>query len=94
MDPLDVEDVPFEERLDDFYGPSVSLARLKEHPSVATPADLLLRALEPPPIKIRHIPLLDLLRPAYRRLASVVDEVLGDHHPDAVRNRGEGQGGA
>ncbi|GAA0433104.1 hypothetical protein Acor_07090 [Acrocarpospora corrugata] len=74
-DPLDVEDVPFADRLDDFYAPSVSLARLKAHPDVSSPADLLLRALEPPPIKIRHIPLLDLLRPAYRRLASIEKRV-------------------
>ncbi|GIH24108.1 hypothetical protein Aph01nite_24180 [Acrocarpospora phusangensis] len=70
-DELDVTDVPFADRLDDFYAPSVSLARLKAPPSPPTPADLLLRALEPPPIKIRHIPVLDLLRPAYRRLAAL-----------------------
>ena len=35
----------------------------------APPPDLLLRALDPPPVKVRHIPLLDILRPVYRDLA-------------------------
>ena len=33
------------------------------------PPELLLRALDPPPIRVRHIPLVDILRPAYRALA-------------------------
>ncbi len=71
-DPLHVEDVPFSERLGDFYAPGVSLARLQTRAGgAATPPDLLLRALDPPPVKVRHIPLLDLLRPAYRTMASV-----------------------
>jgi hypothetical protein len=37
------------------------------------PPELLLRALEPPRVKVRHIPLVDLLRPAYRDLPSVMD---------------------
>ncbi|WP_214110326.1 hypothetical protein [Acrocarpospora catenulata] len=90
----EIEDVPFAERMDDFYGTGVSVARLRAHREAAAPADLLLRALEPPPIKIRHIPLLDLLRPAYRGLASRVDEILPDHDTDAVGDGGEGQGGA
>ncbi|MFC0863357.1 SWIM zinc finger family protein [Sphaerimonospora cavernae] len=67
---LDVADVPFVERIDDFYEPGVSPARLSpsQGPSDGSeaPPDLLLRALDPPPVKARHIPLLDLLRPAYR----------------------------
>jgi uncharacterized Zn finger protein len=70
VDPLAVEDAPLETRLRDFYQPTVSLARLRERPPGATaPPDLLLRALEPPRVKARHIPLIDLLRPAYRDLA-------------------------
>ncbi|MFF5206975.1 hypothetical protein [Streptosporangium sp. NPDC000396] len=62
-------DVSFDERLADFYAPAVSLNRLRPRPGAATaPADLLLRALEPPPVKVRHIPLIDLLRRPYREL--------------------------
>ncbi|MEW9529770.1 SWIM zinc finger family protein [Microbispora sp. NPDC049125] len=67
---VEVVDMPFTERLDSFYDPGASLARLREPASgVPVPPDLLLRTLDPPPVKARHIPLLDLLRPAYRRLA-------------------------
>ncbi len=76
-DPLAVEDVPLESRLDDFYAPAISLSRLRERPArVTAPPELLLRALDPPPVKVRHIPLIDLLRPAYRDLA-------GTSTPDA-----------
>ena len=38
-------------------------------PIIATaPPELLLRVLDAPPIRVRHIPLADLLRPAYRDL--------------------------
>ncbi|HEX8630697.1 MAG TPA: SWIM zinc finger family protein [Catenuloplanes sp.] len=69
-DPLDVEDVPLTERLGDFYSPTVSLGRLREHPTegVTTPPELLLRVLDAPPVRVRHIPLVDLLRTAYRSL--------------------------
>jgi uncharacterized Zn finger protein len=70
MDPLAVEEVPLDARLGDFYAPGMSLSRLRERPPrVVTPPELLLRALEAPPIRVRHIPLVDLLRPAYRDLA-------------------------
>jgi len=70
VDPLRVEEPPLEDRLGEFYSPGVSLARLRERPAgVTAPPELLLRALEPPRIKARHIPLVDLLRPAYRALA-------------------------
>lgn len=70
VDPLAVDEVPLESRLTDFYLPGMSLSRLRERPArVATPPELLLRALDAPPIRVRHIPLVDLLRPAYRNLA-------------------------
>lgn len=74
-DPLAVEETPLDARLRDFYLPGVSLGRLRERPRGAAPPELLLRALDPPPIRVRHIPLVDLLRPAYRDLAiSSTDE--------------------
>jgi uncharacterized Zn finger protein len=70
VDPLAVDDEPLESRLSDFYAPGISLSRLRERPArVTAPPELLLRALEAPPIRVRHIPLTDLLRPAYRDLA-------------------------
>ena len=69
-DPLAVEEVPLDARLGDFYLPGVSLGRLRERPRGAAPPELLLRALDAPPIRVRHIPLVDLLRPAYRDLGS------------------------
>ena len=69
IDPLAVDEQPLDARLNDFYTPALSLSRLRERPSrIATPPELLLRALDPPPVKVRHIPLVDLLRPAYRSL--------------------------
>jgi uncharacterized Zn finger protein len=69
-DPLAVDESPLESRLTDFYAPGISLARLRERPSrVSVPPELLLRALDAPPVRVRHIPLIDLLRPAYRDLA-------------------------
>ncbi|MFI5894245.1 SWIM zinc finger family protein [Actinoplanes sp. NPDC051513] len=71
VDPLAVEESPLEEHLADFYSSGISLSRLRERPArVTTPPELLLRALDPPPVKVRHIPLTDLLRPAYRDLAA------------------------
>ena len=70
MEPTSGGDVPFDERLNDFYSPTTSLNRLRPRPDApTTPADLLLRVLEPPPVKIRHIPLVDLLRKPYRELS-------------------------
>ncbi|BCJ43861.1 hypothetical protein GCM10010168_66640 [Actinoplanes ianthinogenes] len=75
VDPLAVPDEPLTDRLADFYSPAVSLGRLRERPTRAgTPPELLLRALDPPPIKVRHIPLIDLLRPTYRDLATPPEE--------------------
>lgn|GEM_PF-5441837 len=59
----------FDERIEDFYSPAVSLNRLRPRPdTTGAGADLLLRALEPPAVKVRHIPLVDLLRKPYREL--------------------------
>ncbi|MEV4344959.1 SWIM zinc finger family protein [Actinoplanes sp. NPDC049596] len=69
VDPLAVEESPLDARLTDFYAPAISLGRLRERPSrVTVPPELLLRALDAPTVKVRHIPLVDLLRPAYRDL--------------------------
>jgi uncharacterized Zn finger protein len=74
VDPLAVDEEPLDERLADFYSPGISLSRLRERPSrVTAPPELLLRALDAPPVKVRHIPLVDLLRPAYRDLAEPAD---------------------
>ncbi len=71
VDPLAVAEQPLAERLADFYSPAISLSRLRERPSrVTAPPELLLRALDAPPVRVRHIPLIDLLRPAYRGLAT------------------------
>jgi uncharacterized Zn finger protein len=73
--PLDVEDVPFADRLADFYDPGVSTGRLRESPTrTPAPPDLLLRTLDPPPVKARHIPILDLLRPAYRKFGEEITD--------------------
>jgi uncharacterized Zn finger protein len=70
-DPLAVDEAPLESRLADFYTPGLSLSRLRERPHrVTAPPELLLRALDAPPVRVRHIPLVDLLRPAYRDLAT------------------------
>ncbi|WP_326829759.1 SWIM zinc finger family protein [Streptosporangium sp. NBC_01810] len=67
---FDVDDAPFTDRLAAFYEPSVSPARLRDRTGLPVPPpDLLLRTLDPPQIKARHIPILDLLRPAYRTFA-------------------------
>ncbi|MFG1605584.1 SWIM zinc finger family protein [Actinoplanes sp. NPDC049265] len=71
IDPLAVEETALNERLGDFYAPGISLSRLRERPArVTAPPELLLRALDAPKIKVRHIPLTDLLRPAYRDLGA------------------------
>ncbi len=70
VDPLAVDETPLADRIGDYYSPGISLSRLRERPSrVTAPPELLLRALDVPPVKVRHIPLVDLLRPAYRDLA-------------------------
>ena len=74
IDPLAVDEEPLDARLADYYSPGLSLSRLRERPArITTPPELLLRALDPPPVKVRHIPLVDLLRPAYRSLDAPPD---------------------
>lgn len=71
IDPLAVEEVDLAAHLTDFYAPGISLSRLRERPGRMTvPPELLLRVLDAPQIRIRHIPLADILRPAYRDLAA------------------------
>ena len=71
VDPLAVPETPLDSRLSDYYSPGISLSRLRERPArVTAPPELLLRALDAPPVKVRHIPLTDLLRSAYRDLAA------------------------
>ena len=70
IDPLAVAEVDLASRLTDFYTPAISLSRLRERPGrMAAPPELLLRVLDAPQIRVRHIPLVDILRPAYRDLA-------------------------
>ena len=70
IDPLAVEEPELDARLTDFYTPAISLSRLRERPGrVTAPPELLLRVLDAPQIRVRHIPLVDILRPAYRDLA-------------------------
>ena len=70
VDPLAVDESPLEGHLTDYYSSGISLSRLRERPArVSTPPELLLRALDAPAVRVRHIPLVDLLRPAYRDLA-------------------------
>jgi hypothetical protein len=46
------------------------LSRLRERPGrVTVPPELLLRVLDSPQVRVRHIPIVDILRPAYRDLA-------------------------
>ncbi|RSM64840.1 hypothetical protein DMB66_18610 [Actinoplanes sp. ATCC 53533] len=71
IDPLAVAEVELAARLTDFYTPAISLSRLRERPGrMAAPPELLLRVLDAPQIRVRHIPLVDILRPAYRDLAA------------------------
>ena len=74
-DPLAVEESPLDAHLDDFYAPGISLSRLRERPArLPVPPELLLRALDAPPVRVRGIPLVDLLRSAYRDLAGTGDQ--------------------
>jgi uncharacterized Zn finger protein len=67
---LDVEDVPFSARMEDFF----TGERVPPPVPGSAPVDLLLRALEPPRIEVRGTPLLDLLAPVYRGLAAQDEE--------------------
>jgi uncharacterized Zn finger protein len=66
----DVTAAPLEESLADFWSAGLSQARLRALPaSPAAPPDLLLRLSDPPAVEVRGQPLLDVIAPAYDRLA-------------------------
>jgi uncharacterized Zn finger protein len=66
----DVTGTPLEESLADFWSAGLSQARLRVlPPSPVAPPDLLLRLASPPAVQVRGKPLLDVLAPAYARLA-------------------------
>jgi uncharacterized Zn finger protein len=71
-DPLHIQDRPLAEALAGFYEPGASWARVREtvagSGSPPAPPELLLRVLDPPRVRVRGVPLVDLLRPAYREL--------------------------
>jgi uncharacterized Zn finger protein len=69
----DVTGVPLAESLADFWSPGLSQARLGALPaSPVTPPDLLLRLSDPPAVDVRGKPLLDVIAPAYTKLAESV----------------------
>lgn len=64
---------PLSECVPDFWTGGLSPARLRAlstAPAASSAPDLLLRMYEPPPISVRGKDLLDLLKPAYERLAA------------------------
>jgi uncharacterized Zn finger protein len=69
---LDVTGQPLAEQLDEFWSPGLSAARLRALPpgSPAAAPDLLLRMFPAPPVRVRNSDLLDVLTPAYHRLAA------------------------
>jgi uncharacterized Zn finger protein len=74
---------PLEECVDRFWAGGLSPARLRALSAAPAPSgapDLLLRMYEPPPVTVRGKDLLDVLRPAYQRLAADddVEPAVGD----------------
>jgi uncharacterized Zn finger protein len=67
-DPLDIDEAPIGERLDDFWTPATVRDR---PPAPAMPPGLLLRLLDPPKVKVRRKDLTDVLRPAYEALSEL-----------------------
>jgi uncharacterized Zn finger protein len=66
----DVTGVALAESLEGFWSPGLSQARLHAlPPSPVAPPDLLLRLASPPAVEVRGKPLLDVIAPAYSRLA-------------------------
>ena len=66
----DVTGAPLAESLADFWSPGLSQARLRAlPPSPVAPPDLLLRLGSTPAVEVRGKPLLDVIAPAYTRLA-------------------------
>jgi uncharacterized Zn finger protein len=67
-DPLEIEETPVEERLEDFWTP----ATVRDRPaSPPTPPGLLLKLLDPPKVKVRRRDLPEVLRPAYDALGDL-----------------------
>jgi uncharacterized Zn finger protein len=69
---IDVPGRPLAECLEAFWSPGLSPARLRAlttAPDAAAP-DLLLRMFSPPPVQVRGKDLVDVLTPAYHRLAA------------------------
>jgi uncharacterized Zn finger protein len=67
-DPLEIEETPLTERLDDFWAP----AALRDRPPAPPmPPGLLLRLLDPPKVKVRRRDLTEALRPAYEALSDL-----------------------
>ncbi|MEV5754086.1 SWIM zinc finger family protein [Actinoallomurus sp. NPDC052308] len=65
VDPLEIEETPLAERMDDFWAPAVVRDR---PPAPPIPPGLLLRLLDPPKVKVRRRDLIDALKPAYEAL--------------------------
>jgi uncharacterized Zn finger protein len=66
---IEVQAAPLADCLEGFWSPGLSAARLRGLPAVPAAApDLLLRMLEPPPIRVGGKDLPALLAPAYARL--------------------------
>jgi uncharacterized Zn finger protein len=67
-DPLEIEETPLTERLEDFWAP----AALRDRPPAPPmPPGLLLRLLDPPKVKVRRRDLTEVLRPAYEALSDL-----------------------
>lgn len=72
---LDVQAAQLAECLDSFWSPGIGPARLRALPKppagpLAAVPDLLLCSFEPPPVTVRRKDLIEVLTPAYRRLAA------------------------
>ncbi|REE98936.1 SWIM zinc finger family protein [Thermomonospora umbrina] len=69
-DPFDVGDEPLD--VAGFWTPGAGPAALRDRPTAAPgPPDLLLRLLDPPSVKVRRRPLVDVLGPAYEAMPDV-----------------------
>jgi uncharacterized Zn finger protein len=67
-EPLEIEETPIADRLDDFWAPAALHDR---PPALPMPPGLLLRLLDPPKIKVRRKELTDVLSPAYDALSDL-----------------------
>jgi uncharacterized Zn finger protein len=70
-DPLEIEETPIAERLDDFWTPAAVRDR---PPAPPMPPGLLLKLLDPPKVKVRRKELTEVLRPAYEALSGLREE--------------------